>query len=182
MTRRKTISQFHHLSDSSLMSQRERKSTSRLQQPPIESCSCPQCRNEKFHKAGIRYLVTALQSSVFYAEPADTVSLTRAHIPTNIGVWRISLNSPVTPELERINDKVGKLAYVALTVAKTGKDKDTRCSIVKMVLPSQRKHEPPPRNQRMLDLEDLTESQKEQLQQILKHNQSQSDNSSTEQS
>jgi len=92
----------------------------------------------------------------------------RLHIPTNIGVWRISLNSPIARDLKDIAKKIGHLTHVALTVAKTGKDKDTRYSLVKTVLPQQRQHAPPPKNQLMLNLENLTQEQKQQIQQILK--------------
>jgi len=92
----------------------------------------------------------------------------RLHIPTNIGVWRISLNSPIARDLKDITKKMGHLTHVTLTVAKTGKDKDTRYSLVKTVLPQQRQHTPPPKNQLMLNLENLTEQQKKQLQEILK--------------
>ena len=92
----------------------------------------------------------------------------RLHVPTNIGVWRISLNSPIARELKQIREKIGHLNHVSLTVVKTGKDKDTRYSIKKTVLPSQKQHETPPKNQLMLNLEDLTLEQKQQLSQILK--------------
>jgi hypothetical protein len=59
------------------------------------------------------------------------------------------------------------VSNVTLTVAKTGKDKDTRYSLVGLVLPSQRKHEVPPKNQRMLNLETLTDEQKQELNEIL---------------
>jgi hypothetical protein len=91
----------------------------------------------------------------------------RLHIPTNIGVWRISLNSPIARDFKDIAKKMGHLTHVTVTVAKTGKDKDTRYSLVKTVLPQQRKHEPPPKNQLMLDLENLTPEQKEQIRQQL---------------
>jgi hypothetical protein len=92
----------------------------------------------------------------------------RLHIPTNIGVWRVSLNSPIARDLKEIKEKIGHLTHVTLIVAKTGKDKDTRYSLVKTVLPSQKQHAPPPKNQLMLNLENLTEEQKKQLEQILK--------------
>jgi len=92
----------------------------------------------------------------------------RLHVPTNIGIWRISLNSPIARDLKDIQKKLGSLAHVTLTVAKTGKDKDTRYSMVKTVLPQQRQHSPPPKNQLMLNLENLTPEQKQQLEQILK--------------
>ncbi len=91
----------------------------------------------------------------------------RLHIPTNIGVWPISILSPIARELKKVQRKNGSIVHVSLTVAKTGKDKDTRYSIVNMVLPQQRRHEVPPRNQTMLSLEELTEEQKQQLQQML---------------
>lgn len=92
----------------------------------------------------------------------------RLYIPTNIGVWRISLNSPIARELKRIAQaNNGKITHVTLTVVKTGKDKDTRYSIKKFVLPQQRQHTPPPKGQLMLNLENLTPEQKQQLQQIL---------------
>jgi hypothetical protein len=91
----------------------------------------------------------------------------RLHVPTNIGVWRISILSPIARELKKVQRKNGSVAHVSLTIAKTGKDKDTRYSIVNMVLPHQRRHEVPPSNQTMLNLEELTEEQKQQLQQIL---------------
>jgi len=92
----------------------------------------------------------------------------RLHIPTNVGVWRISLNSPIARELKQIKHKIGHLNRVSLTVVKTGKDKDTRYSIKKTVLPSQKQHETPPKNQLMLNLETLTPEQKQLISQILK--------------
>jgi hypothetical protein len=90
----------------------------------------------------------------------------RLHIPTNIGVWRISLNSPIAQELKQISRKIGRLSHVSLTVVKTGKDKDTRYSIKKTVLPSQKQHETPPKNQLMLNLEGLTDEQREQVEKL----------------
>lgn len=93
----------------------------------------------------------------------------RLHIPTNVGVWRVSLNSPVARDLKEIAEETGgRLNHVTLTVAKTGKDKDTRYSLVKFVLPQQRKHEPPSKNQLMLNLETLTPEQKQQIMEIAK--------------
>jgi len=92
----------------------------------------------------------------------------RLHVPTNIGVWRISLNSPIARELKQIATKQGRLASVTVTVAKTGEGKDTRYSLVKVILSNQKKHETPPRNQMMLNLESLTPEQQTQLERILK--------------
>ncbi len=91
----------------------------------------------------------------------------RLQIPTNIGVWRLSLNSPIVSRLKKVHKKIGRISNVTLTIAKNGQDKDTRYSLVGLVLPSQRKHEVPPKNQRMLNLEPLTDEQKQELNEIL---------------
>jgi hypothetical protein len=91
----------------------------------------------------------------------------RLFIPTSLGIWRISLSSPIARELKKVDEKLGSLKYVALTVAKTGKDKDTRYSIKKLVLPQQNKHEQLPQGQKMLNLEQLTPEQQAELNKIL---------------
>jgi hypothetical protein len=91
----------------------------------------------------------------------------RLHIPTNLGPWRISANSPVARELKKVKLKIGTINHVSLTIVRTGEKMDTRYSIKKIVLPQQRRHEVPPANQGMLNLENLTDQQKQQLQHLL---------------
>jgi hypothetical protein len=90
----------------------------------------------------------------------------RLHIPTNLGPWRVSANSPVARELKKVKQKTGSIAHVSLTVVRTGEKMETRYSIKKIVLPQQREHTVPPKNQMMLNLENLSQEQKQQLQQM----------------
>jgi hypothetical protein len=62
-------------------------------------------------------------------------------------------------------------------VVRTGEKMDTRYSIKQIVLPQQRQHTPPPKNQSILNLENLSAEQKQQIAQILKQQQSEDSNS-----
>jgi hypothetical protein len=61
----------------------------------------------------------------------------RLSLPTSLGPWRISLNSPIARELKKIEEEHGKLEGLKLTVVKTGEGKDTRYSIKQASMPKQ---------------------------------------------
>ncbi len=86
----------------------------------------------------------------------------RLSIPTEIGEWKVGLNSPVARDLKETVKQRGKLAGITLKVAKTGEGKDTRYTIIKITFPEKPHVQPP------LEMEKLTPEQIAQFKEYLK--------------
>lgn len=90
----------------------------------------------------------------------------RLYLPTDLGILRFSLKSPIAVELAKYRQKHPSVLRLSFTVFKTGMGRDTRYKVIRV----DREHETPPRNQTVLNLDDLPEDQKQKVQQFLKSN------------
>jgi hypothetical protein len=88
----------------------------------------------------------------------------RLNIPTTLGNWKISNNSPLARELKKWYSQLGKLAGTTLTIVRTGEGKDSRYSLKQLQPPTQPQQAPA---QWTIDANKLSPEKRREIERIL---------------